>query len=64
MIRHNTLCRKIEYLIINNFILFMGKVYVLTIEDVSESNMLVDTLDVYANYDKAKRHFNAIVKII
>ena len=40
----------------------MDKVYVLTIEDVSEGTMIVDTLDVYANYNKAKHEFNIVVK--
>lgn len=40
----------------------MGKVYVLTIQDVSDGTFLVDTLDVYANYDKAKHKFDDVVK--
>lgn len=40
----------------------MGKVYVLTVQDVSDGTFLVDTLDVYANYDKAKRNFDNVVK--
>lgn len=41
----------------------MDKVYVLTLTDVSDGILLVDTLDVYANYDKAKHKFDNIVKI-
>lgn len=40
----------------------MGKVYVLTIQNVSDGTSLVDTLDVYANYDKAKQRFDTEVK--
>ena len=40
----------------------MDKVYVLTVVDVSDNTTLTDTLDVYANYDKAKHKFDDIVK--
>lgn len=40
----------------------MDKVYVLTIQDVSDGTFLVDELDVYANYDKAKHKFDDVVK--
>lgn len=40
----------------------MGKVYVLTIRDVSDGVFSTDTLDVYANYDKAKHKFDDVVK--
>ena len=40
----------------------MDKVYILTIEDVSDGTKLTDTLDVYANYDKAKQRFDLEVK--
>lgn len=56
MLRHNTLCRKIEYLIINNFILFMDKVYVLTLTAVSNGATLINKLEVYKDKDEAKNH--------
>lgn len=40
----------------------MDKVYVLTIEDVSDGTKTVNNLDVYSDYDKAKRQFDLEVK--
>lgn len=40
----------------------MDKVYVLTIEDVSDGTKLVDKLDVYSDYNKAKQRFDLEVK--
>ena len=37
----------------------MDKVYVLTLIDVSDSVILVDRVEVYANYNKAKLIFDA-----
>lgn len=40
----------------------MDKVYVLTLIDVSDGVQLTNKVEVYANYDKAKRIFDAEVK--
>ena len=40
----------------------MNKVYVLTIEDVSDGTKIVDNLDIYADYSKAKQRFDSEVK--
>ena len=40
----------------------MDKVYVLTIVDVSGGTLLVDKIEVYCDYKKAKRQFDLEVK--
>ena len=40
----------------------MDKVYVLTVEDVSNGTKIVDNLDVYSDYNKAKQRFDLEVK--
>ena len=40
----------------------MDKVYVLTMEDVSDGTKIVDNLDVYSDYNKAKQRFDLEVK--